>query len=393
MLSGPREEIQRIRFSPDGRRLVSAGHDRVIRIWDVLTGRLYLELRGHESEVWDVTFSPDGRRLASVSFHDGAVKLWDADRAPESIAPGAGLPAPIELPAFGLGFSPDGRVLVAARMAGGIQAWDLDRSTSPFRIDGHAANGRGWVAIGPEPDVVATLNSQRSIVLRNLSTGAEIRTLEPPGNSRMGVFSPDGRFLVAGSDSAGTIRVWEVATGRLVGVLDGHTQPVECVAFSPDGGKLASGSLDKTVKIWDFPSRREVMVYRGHSAAIASVVFHPDGQHLASSSMDSRLRGEIRMWDAETAGDSQVLRGHTAFVRRLAFLPDGQRLVSLGDDGVLKLWDVASGQETLSIAAHSRNGLGLAVSRDGRRLATSGAEGSIRIWDSGVQPRRSTFNR
>jgi WD40 repeat protein len=328
-----------------------------------------------------------------VGFHDGVVKLWEVERSQESIELDQGQLSPQHLPTFGLAFSPDGRVLVAAQAAGALRAWDLDRSTSLFRIDPEAANGRGWVAIGPGSEMLATLDGQRSIVLRNPSTSAEIRTLDSSEGSRIGAFSPDGRFLVAGSDRLATIRVWEVTTGRLVAILDGHTQPVECLAFSPDGGKLASGSFDTSVRIWDFPSRKEMMVYRGHSGAIGSIAFHPDGQTLASSSMDSRLRGEIRLWDPRKTEDAQVLQGHAASVRRLSFLPDGRRLVSLGDDGVLKLWDPVSGQETLSITAHTRNGIGLAVSPDGRRLTTSGAEGGVRIWDSGVQPARSTINR
>jgi WD40 repeat protein len=391
-LGGHRGEILRIRFSPDGRRLVSGGRDRVVRIWDVPTGSVHLELRGHESTVWDVGFTPDGHRLASVSLHDGAVKFWEAERGQESIELTNGRLSSDSHPPWGLAFSADGRVLVAARAAGALEAWDPGRGTSLFRIDGDAANGRGWVAIDPRSDLLATPDGKRSIVLRQTSTGAAIRTLDSSADSRVGAFSLDGRFLVAGSNGVGTIRVWEVATGRLVATLDGHTEPVECLAFSPDGGKMASGSFDTTVRIWDFPSRSQVMVYRGHSSAIASVAFHPDGQGLASASIDASRPGEIRLWAIKTAQDSHVLRGHAGFVRRLSFLPDGQRLVSLGDDGVLKLWDAVSGQETLSITAHSRNGLGLAVSPDGRRLATSGAEGAIRIWDSGVQHPRSTIN-
>jgi WD40 repeat protein len=313
--------------------------------------------------------------------------LWDAERAQELIELA---PSPRSPPTFGLGFSPDGRLLFAAQGAGDLRAWDLGRGTPLFQIDAESYNGRGWVAISPGSDVLATLDGKRAVVLRNATTGAEVRTLESTAGERAGVFSPDGRFAVGVTTGAGTIRVWEVATGRLVAVLDGHTQPVECLAFSPDGRRLASGSFDNTVRIWDFPARKEVMVYRGHSSPIASVAFHPDGRHVVSSGLDASRLGEIRLWDLETARDSQILRGHTGFVRRLAFLPDGQRLVSLGDDGVLKLWDAVSGQETLSIPAHSRNGVSLAVSPDGRRLATSGAEGVIRIWDSGARPAGST---
>jgi WD40 repeat protein len=342
------------------------------------------------SRVRDVGFAPDGHHLASVGFHNGEVKFWESERAPGSIELSPGPLSPGSLPTCGLAFGRDGRVLFAAQAAGAVEAWDLGRSTSLFRIENKAGNGRGWALFSPDSDVLATLDEKRSIVLRNPSNGAEIRTLDSSEGSQIAAFSPDGRFLVGGGDRVNTIRAWEVATGRLVAVLDGHTKPVECLAFTPDGGKLASGSFDTSVRIWDVPSWKEVKVYRGHSGAITGIAIHPDGRSVASTSMDSRLRGEIRFWDIRTAEDSQVLRGHSAFVRRPSFLPDGKRLATLGDDGMLKLWDAVSGQETFSVAAHSRNGLGLAVSPDGQRLATSGAEGTIRIWASGVQPAQST---
>ena len=381
-LAGHRGPIMRIQFSPDGKRLASAGRDRVVRIWSVSEGRVQLELRGHESEVWDVAFTPDGTRLASVSILDGVAKLWDIEHGQEATELMKGSPSPDGWPVFGLAFSPDGHVLATADTAGALEAWQVSRKKSLFKLESKAGRGRSWVAFGPRPDVLATLDEKRSIVLRNPLNAELIRTLESSEASRVGTFSPDGQFVAAGGDSLPTIRVWDVASGHLVAVLQGHTEPVESLAFSPDGRKLASGSFDATVRIWDFASRKELLVYRGHSKAIATVAFNPTGETLASASMDNRLAGEIHLWDVKTGQSQQVLRGHSSVVRRLAFLPDGRRLVSLGDDGVLKLWDPMSGQEVLSISAQSRNGVGLAVSPDRRAIATSGAEYSVRLWDS-----------
>jgi WD40 repeat protein len=385
-LAGHMGRVHRLRFSPDGRRLVSAGRDRVIRAWDVETGTLARELRGHETDIGDVEFSPDGRHLASVSVRDGVVKLWDAEQPQGYAELNLGRPSPDNPPSLGLAFSPDGNTLIAAQSAGSVRAWDTASGRPLFRLDAELRTGRSWVATAARAGVFATLDGGRSPVLRHLTTGTEVSDLEPARCGRAGALAPGGRYLAAVDERVGTIRLWDTATGRVVAMLNGHDGPVECLAFSPDGRRLASGGIDCTVRTWEVPSGRSLTVARDPAGWIAAIAFHPDGRTLASSNVRDGGSGDIRLWDVDGPGDPRVFPGQSTFIRRLSFLPDGRRLATLGDDGALMLWDVETGQEVLTIPAHWGNGIGLAVSPDGRRLATSGAEGAVRVWDSGTPP-------
>jgi WD40 repeat protein len=113
-----------------------------------------------------------------------------------------------------------------------------------------------------------------------------------PGQSTNIAFSPDGQRLATGGDD-NTVKIWDVASGRELLTLRGHTAEVYTVAFSPDGRWIASAGEDSTVKIWDARTGERVRSFRGHSALVASVAFSPDARQLFSGSRDHTVKG----WD------------------------------------------------------------------------------------------------
>lgn len=206
-------------------------------------------------------------------------------------------------------------------------------------------------------------------------------------------YSPDGTRIAATAADvdyktgkvAGGAKIWDVATGKELLTLTGHTFTTEYIAFSPDGKKLATASDDKTAKVWDAITGKELLTLTGHTFKVSGVVFSPDGTRIATS---SGLRGSpdhtAKVWDATTGKELLTLVGHTAGVNAIAYSPDGKRIATGGDDNVAKVWDAVTGNEILTLSGHTATIYAVAFSPDGKRLATGSgpADGTIRIWDS-----------
>ncbi|KAK7030170.1 WD40 repeat-like protein [Favolaschia claudopus] len=194
-------------------------------------------------------------------------------------------------------------------------------------------------------------------------------------------FSPDGKWIVSGSGD-NTLQMWEATSGAACKLpLQGHVSSVTSLAFSPDGQHIVSGSGDRTLRIWDANTGAPIgNPLQGHTDWVRCVTFSPDGQHIVSGSDDNT----VRIWDISTGtpiGDP--LQGHTDWVRCVAFSPSGQHIVSGSDDKTVRIWDTGTGAPIGDpVQGHTGWVISVAFSPDGQHIVSGSGDETVRIWDT-----------
>jgi WD40 repeat protein len=338
--------VQNVVFSPDGKLVASAGHDHLVRLWDVATA----------SEV------------RSFGSHDEVGNPFASSRWPYSVA-----------------FSPDGKTLAVGYYVSGwgLKAALLFNVADARELHRLELAGSGGMAVAFAAGGKELLTATREPVVQRweVSTGQELQRKAPPPRealvdpSSIPVFSPDGTRLAAGS-SGGAVLVWDALAEQAARTLDGHRQQVLGVAFSPDGKHLVSGGDDKTVRIWDARTGKALRTIE-RARPIQSVAFSPDGKMIAAGEGP-----EVVLLDAGSGKELRRLTGPDRDVRSLAFSPDGKHLAATAvQHNSLFLWE-ATGKNLDSRPGHQGNHLGLlAYARDGLTITSVGGDGTVRQWD------------
>jgi WD40 repeat protein len=329
MPKNPKPGVIGVSLSRDGKTLVTAGTDGVIRVWDLVSGKMIRTLPGHTNSIYKAEFSPNEKLIASSS-RDLTARIWDLATGRE-LHRLTGFKCSVKSVAF----SPDGKTLAVVGNDGMLKLWDVE-SGKELKTLVHSDS----------PDVDISVYSV--------------------------VFSGEGKKVYAGNGD-GTISEWDLPSSKETNTWKAHTDAVIALAFSSDYRLLGSaGNHEANVRLWDAATRREVRTFGGKTNADLNeqshtVGFSPNGKLIASSvaGFDDK-QGQFvyvrtYIWNLETGEKIFTFEGQKFDVGGLAFTPDSRFLISGSADTTIKFYDLKTGKEarTLTQPISSSNLIGV----------------------------------
>jgi eukaryotic-like serine/threonine-protein kinase len=391
-------EVTSLAFSPD-RTLLAIGRERNgLVLWNLRTRSQELIL-GPENAAVCAAFSPAGSLLAfttRISFSSVAVKsklyFWDVVTR-QFVAE-----IPLDGPCAGLRFSEDGRTLVTSTASpdGRITLWEVATATRlrSYPVDLDGSTPVTGFAVTSNLRVAAFAKSAEGFSVIDLRGGGEqlwSKTLVEEDLIAL-EFSPDGKTLASNGGIGGAdIMLWEVGSGKQIGVLQGHRARLNAFAFWPDGKTLASAGTDQTIRLWDLTTGKELDVLRGHRQEVWRLALLADGKTLVSGCKD----GSVCFWDASAIHHKPQDLTVRRTVSTWCFTPDGQSVLTLDPQGRVGRWFGPDFQQEQTILETGVTPIGDGAyhcfSGDGRLLAVGSASNVIKVWDVARRALRCQF--
>ncbi len=304
--------IRTVLFTPDGKQLVSAADDKVIRVWDIETGQTVRTFRGqigdgNRGKIYALALSSDasllaaGGRIREAGEGSHPIRLYDF-RTGEIVALLDGHQGAV----LSLEFSPDGRFLVSGSTDDTAIIWDVEQRQELHRLRGH------------EADI------------------------------NRAVFTLDSARVVTGSDDR-TLALWNVQDGALVARSEQHVGNIFGLAISPVTGDVASATQEGEVRLSDDHTLRQVRRFARQKGDLLGLSFSADGKRLLSGTGTSPYH--CLVWDVERGRPQRTYRGHDQLLIATATSPQGQLAATAGGSNKeIHIWDMETGRVAKTIA-------------------------------------------
>ncbi|NOZ91433.1 MAG: hypothetical protein GXO60_09135, partial [Epsilonproteobacteria bacterium] len=344
-----------VKFSPNGKKLVSGSLDNSIKVWDIKTKKEIATLIHDDVSIKSIIFLNNNMIISISSLN---IELWDLNskKLLQSISTGMD----------------------------GFENVDILRD-------------KKLVALGGRLLKVKDLTNNKILFESERNIREMINTVK---------FSPNGKIVAYGSTD-NTITLWNIKSRKKIAVLKGHTDSVNDIKFSTDGLILISASDDKTIRFWDLSNIEEINNKFQNKGGVNDIEFSKDGKLFASTSY---WKNELYIWDLETLKIKTKFKGHNNKVKKLLFSDNEDKIYSASDDGTIKIWDIKK-QKEIATLVHQKNDINITnikslddlnkmqqtwmsdiiFGKDDKMLISAGWNGIMKIWDLGNNTLIYTF--
>jgi len=296
VLAGHTDWLLSAEFNHDGTRAVTASEDHTAIVWDVSNGKRVLTLPNHRGIVGAAVYSPNGQTILTVS-RDQSAKLWDATFGGELRQ----FDSPIELSTAT--FGKNGAVVATGDYKGVIRLWDVQSGAVKNIFSARDDSTRvASLDMSPNGSSIVSVTQSGNVTMWNVATGK--RQVFPVSSSEYAYtvrFSEDGNKFVTGGPNAAI--VWDAGAMRQIRSFRAGNTNVTAAAMSPDGALLATAGSNQgdstfvSIIVWSLASGDSLYSLRGHGGQINTVAFSRDGRRLISSSIDQ----SARVWELGSA--------------------------------------------------------------------------------------------
>ncbi len=274
-------------ISPDGKHCVTSGSSGRVRVWDLNSGKKVRDLvQPHVLNVLSVDWSQSGKFIAG-GVVDNGVHVWDAETGQlvHKLEQG-------RLNPWNVHISPDDQYIYSS------DTYQVSLASGERRRFFNDKMYSGISSLSSDGSRLA-VRTDRTLGIWDTRSGEQLLDFgtTPSGLTPGVTYSPDGKLLVSWASSDETISIWDASDGSLVTRMDGaHMHGVSALAFSPDGKRIASGSGDRSIRLWDVETGQLLIILDGHESLVGALQFTPDGKTLISADE----RGMIRRWRSQT---------------------------------------------------------------------------------------------
>ncbi len=474
--------VQTSDISADGKYLLSGGWGGAVKLWNVQTGREIRTLSGHKAAP-SLAFAPDG--IHAVSFEwgvdGGIIRLWDLQTGYEVYKvtkKGLDLVMPpitfwargkyfmisdklypklhlwetatgretggldLKDPRTEMIVSPDGRFaltqepgemrvmgyiakpallwnLLTGRVISefkknisrfnsaftpegsrvlsyndnSLELWDVFTGRALWSVKGGHTGSVDFISVADNGAVAVTgSNDDKTVRVWDVASGRIVKVISVPWGFKFEKLSPDGRILLFVDGDAGfalsqTVKLFDTGTGQEIKELKKKgVIPFRNMSFTPDGKRLLVNRLDGGITLWDIPADREVQRFEGSGQTVTRVSFAPQGNLAAIVG-----RKDVSIWDMASGKRVMVLTGHKQDVSSSAFSPMTGTLLTGSIDTTLRFWDLKTGKEKFSVPGHAGGVLSVAYSADGRYIASAGNDAQVHLRDGSTGALLKTF--